>query len=68
VPVPDPRVSTGDVILKGEVPSPASPPSGCYFHPRCAFAEPRCQREAPELREVTPGRYARCHFAETLEL
>ncbi len=68
VPVPDPRVSAGDVVLKGEVPSPASPPSGCYFHPRCAFAEPRCQQEAPALKEVTPGHYARCHFAETLDL
>jgi peptide/nickel transport system ATP-binding protein len=68
VPVPDPRVSTGDVILKGEVPSPASPPSGCYFHPRCAFAEPRCQQEVPALREIAPGHHARCHFAGALEL
>lgn len=68
VPVPDPRVAGDDGILPGEVPSPASPPSGCYFHPRCVFAEERCRREAPELREVTQGHFARCHFAAELEL
>jgi len=68
VPVPDPRVSGADAILKGEVPSPASPPSGCYFHPRCMFAEERCQHEAPVLQEVTPGHFARCHFAAELML
>ncbi len=68
VPVPDPRVSGADGILKGEVPSPASPPSGCYFHPRCEFAENRCRQEAPALQEVTPGHFARCHFAVDLDL
>jgi oligopeptide/dipeptide ABC transporter ATP-binding protein len=68
VPVPDPRVSSEDGILRGEVPSPASPPQGCYFHPRCRFAEDRCRREAPVLREVAPGQFARCHFATELEL
>ena len=68
VPVPDPRVSGADTILRGEVPSPASPPSGCYFHPRCMFTEERCRREAPALQEVTPGHFARCHFAAELEL
>ena len=63
VPVPDPRVAGSDAILKGEVPSPAAPPSGCYFHPRCQFVEDRCRREAPLLREVNPGHFARCHFA-----
>jgi len=68
VPVPDPRVPSGDVVLRGEVPSPAAPPPGCYFHPRCRYAEERCRREAPALREVTPGHFARCHFAEQLML
>ena len=68
VPVPDPRVSGADAILLGEVPSPASPPSGCYFHPRCRFAEDRCRREAPVLRELIPGHFARCHLAEQLTL
>jgi peptide/nickel transport system ATP-binding protein len=68
VPVPDPRVRNDDGILRGEVPSPAAPPSGCYFHPRCAFAEDRCRQDAPALRETAPGHFARCHFAGQLEL
>jgi peptide/nickel transport system ATP-binding protein len=68
VPVPDPRQPIGDVVLKGEVPSPAAPPSGCYFHPRCPHAEARCRGEAPALREIAPGHFARCHLAEKLAL
>jgi peptide/nickel transport system ATP-binding protein len=68
VPAPDPRVASSDAILRGEVPSPAAPPSGCYFHPRCRFAEDRCRRETPLLREVSPDHFARCHFAEQLSL
>jgi oligopeptide/dipeptide ABC transporter ATP-binding protein len=68
VPVADPRVKPGDGILRGEVPSPANPPSGCYFHPRCRHAQPRCAAEAPPLREVAPGHHSACHFADTLEL
>ncbi|MBI3514140.1 MAG: ABC transporter ATP-binding protein [Proteobacteria bacterium] len=68
VPVPDPRVASGDGALKGEVPSPAAPPSGCYFHPRCPFAEARCRTETPALREVAPGHFARCHLADQLTL
>jgi peptide/nickel transport system ATP-binding protein len=68
VPVPDPRVRAGDAVLKGEVPSPANPPSGCYFHPRCPFAEARCRSEAPALREIAPGHVARCHFAGEIPL
>ncbi len=68
VPVPDPRVRNDDGILRGEVPSPAAPPPGCYFHPRCGFAEDRCRQEAPALREVAPGHFARCHFAGQLAL
>ena len=68
VPVPDPRISNTDGILRGEVPSPASPPPGCFFHPRCVFAKEQCRREAPVLREVSPGHFARCHFAAELEL
>ncbi|MCC7045791.1 MAG: ABC transporter ATP-binding protein [Alphaproteobacteria bacterium] len=68
VPVPDPRASNIGGALKGEVPSPAAPPSGCYFHPRCRFAEDRCRREPPALREVAPGQFARCHLAGELTL
>jgi oligopeptide/dipeptide ABC transporter ATP-binding protein len=63
VPVPDPRVRTADGILTGEVPSPAAPPSGCYFHPRCRHAVARCKVEAPALREIAPGHFTRCHLA-----
>src|ERR1700722_14726949 len=68
VPVPDPRVRNDDGILRGEVPSPSAPPSGCYFHPRCGFAQERCRREAPALREIVPGHLARCHFAGEIQL
>ncbi len=63
VPVADPRVSTIDGILGGEVPSPAAPPSGCYFHPRCRHAVAQCRAEAPALREIMPGHFTRCHLA-----
>jgi len=68
VPVPDPRVNPADGVLRGEVPSPANPPSGCYFHPRCPFAQPRCAVETPALREIAPGHHSRCHFAGELAL
>ena len=68
VPVPDPRVPSGDVALQGEVPNPASPPSGCYFHPRCPFVVEVCRTETPELRVVAPGHLARCHRADELAL
>jgi peptide/nickel transport system ATP-binding protein len=68
VPVPDPRAARGDGALKGEVPSPAAPPAGCYFHPRCPHAEARCRSETPALRAIAPGHLARCHFAEQLTL
>jgi peptide/nickel transport system ATP-binding protein len=68
VPVPDPRVRSGAVELKGDVPSPANPPSGCYFHPRCPFAADVCRTEPPAYREVAPGHFARCHFAGELPL
>jgi peptide/nickel transport system ATP-binding protein len=68
VPVPDPRVRNDVGFLRGEVPNPAAAPSGCYFHPRCGFAEDRCRMEAPALREIAPGRFARCHFAGQFQL
>jgi peptide/nickel transport system ATP-binding protein len=68
MPIPDPNRTPGRIVLKGEVPNPANPPSGCYFHPRCPYATERCVQEAPPLREVVPGRFAACHYAETLDL
>ncbi len=52
------------IILKGDVPSPANPPSGCVFRTRCPVAEARCAAEIPALRKLSDGRQAACHFAE----
>ena len=68
VPEPDPRVRSERTVLQGEVANPANPPSGCYFHPRCPYAQDICRTETPQLREVTPGRFVSCHRAEELEL
>jgi peptide/nickel transport system ATP-binding protein len=68
VPVADPRVHSGNVELKGEVPSPANPPSGCYFHPRCAYAAEVCSTQPPGFREISPGHFVACHRAEEIEL
>ena len=48
--------------IKGEIPSPIDPPSGCHFHPRCPHAMERCRAEQPALREIAPGRYSACHL------
>jgi oligopeptide/dipeptide ABC transporter ATP-binding protein len=67
VPVVEPDSKRGRIVLGGEMPSPIAPPSGCPFHPRCPRAEqPRCGTEAPILREVVPGHWSACHFAEQL--
>ena len=68
VPVADPRLRVGDVVLKGEVPSPANPPSGCYFHPRCPFAAEVCRTQTPVLKEISPEHFVSCHLAEELHL
>jgi len=65
VPVPDPTVemTRERVILKGDIPSPSNPPSGCVFHTRCPIAEDRCKQEVPEWRQVG-GHWVACHFAD----
>ncbi len=68
LPVADPRIKTGNVELPGEVASPAHPPTGCYFHPRCTYCIDRCTTEAPAYREIVPGHYTACHRAEELNL
>ncbi len=64
VPIPDPRAKRGKkrVILKGDVPSPIDPPSGCRFHTRCPFVVDRCKSEAPTLQETNTGHLVACHF------
>jgi peptide/nickel transport system ATP-binding protein len=68
VPKPDPDLRGSRIVLEGEVADPANPPTGCYFHPRCAYAQDICKVEQPPLREVARGQLAACHFAETLAL
>lgn len=60
IPQPDPARRRMRIVLGGEVPSPANPPSGCPFHPRCPLAEPRCSREIQTLQEKEPGHKAAC--------
>jgi oligopeptide transport system ATP-binding protein len=64
VPVPDPERRHSRIVLGGDVPSPSKPPSGCRFHPRCYMAEAICRTDEPALREVAPGHWSACHFAE----
>lgn len=68
VPKPNPEIHMERIVLKGEVANPAHPPSGCYFHPRCRYVQERCRVEQPVWREVRPGHFASCHFAEQLSL
>ena len=69
VPVPDPRARRQDrKLLQGEVANPANPPSGCYFHPRCPYAQDICRTETPMLNEVSPGHFASCHRVQEIEL
>ncbi|VAW22853.1 Oligopeptide transport ATP-binding protein OppF (TC 3.A.1.5.1) [hydrothermal vent metagenome] len=68
VPEPDPKRRADMVPLEGEVPSPANPPLGCHFHPRCPHAIAVCKTKAPEFRELSPGHMARCHRADELAL
>ena len=62
VPIPDPDVERRRAhrVMKGEVPSPINPPSGCVFHPRCPLAVDSCRTEVPQLRELKPGHWVAC--------
>ena len=68
IPKPDPRNVPQRIVLEGDVPNPANPPSGCYFHPRCQYAKERCKEESPSLNELRPGHFVSCHFAAELDL
>ncbi len=68
VPRAVPGAKRDRIILQGDVANPASPPTGCYFHPRCRYARPRCSAEAPAWREIAPGHRVACHFSEEIEL
>jgi peptide/nickel transport system ATP-binding protein len=62
VPVPDPTITRERIVLKGDVPSPINPPSGCRFHTRCPFAFDRCKTEQPKTRDLAAGHSAACHL------
>jgi oligopeptide/dipeptide ABC transporter ATP-binding protein len=66
IPRTDPDEEKSRQNLPGDVPSPVSPPEGCHFHPRCPGAQGICREETPELREISPEHYVRCHRAEEL--
>jgi peptide/nickel transport system ATP-binding protein len=68
--VPDPEVEDHRerILLTGDLPSPANPPSGCRFHTRCPFRQPtRCDDERPALLELRPGHRVACHWAREIE-
>jgi len=67
-PIPDPDYKTKRITLKGDVPSPVNPPSGCTFHPRCDYAKDICKNKVPEYRDVGEEHFVTCHFAGTLNL
>jgi oligopeptide/dipeptide ABC transporter ATP-binding protein len=68
IPPADPDIHTNRIQLQGEVPSPANPPSGCIFHPRCSYARPDCKVKEPVLTELSPDHFVSCHYASELQL
>ncbi len=65
IPIPDPEVEATRerIVLKGDLPSPINPPTGCQFHTRCPVATDKCKKDAPKLLEVSKGHFAACHYA-----
>ena len=64
IPIPDPNLKRERIILKGDVPSPLRPPSGCRFHPRCPVALEHCSKEEPQFKEASPGHWVACWRVE----
>ena len=68
VPIADPEVQMERIPLEGEIPNPANPPSGCFFHTRCRYCTEKCSQVAPEYVEQEPGHFVACHRATELKL
>jgi peptide/nickel transport system ATP-binding protein len=68
VPTTDPDLKSNRIILEGDVPSPANPPSGCKFHPRCRFAKDICGQQNPDWREISTDHWVACHLTDELTL
>ncbi len=64
IPVPDPEAKKKRILLEGDIPSPANPPSGCKFHTRCVYAKDICKDKAPEFRNLGGEHFVACHFAK----
>ncbi|EMT51529.1 oligopeptide/dipeptide ABC transporter ATPase [Brevibacillus borstelensis AK1] len=62
VPIPDPTQRKERIVLQGDLPNPANPPSGCHFHTRCPYVQDVCRQTAPTLTEGTAGHFVSCHF------
>ncbi|AJS60676.1 ABC transporter ATP-binding protein [Paenibacillus sp. IHBB 10380] len=63
IPIPDPTLKRDRVVLKGDIPSPANPPSGCKFHTRCPIASDICKQQIPEYKDVGGEHFVACHYA-----
>jgi len=68
VPVADPDYKMDRIPLEGEIPNPANPPSGCYFHERCRYCKEICRQQAPAFEELSQGHFVACHCAKELKL
>jgi oligopeptide/dipeptide ABC transporter ATP-binding protein len=68
IPPADPDIQVNRILMQGDVPSPANPPSGCIFHPRCRYAVEQCKTDEPKLHEIEPGHFVACHLATELNL
>ena len=62
IPVPDPKATKERTILKGDVPSPINPPSGCYFHPRCEYRMEWCNQQEPALKDIGGDHHVACYL------
>lgn len=62
IPIPDPTLKRERIIIKGDIPNPATPPKGCKFHTRCPIATDICKTDVPEFREIEPGHFIACHL------